>query len=111
MAVTEIEQQLSVVVSNLPGVRPMEKLGHISFMVGKKVFAFTKSDALVLKLPSKRIAELKAEGKAVALIMGKRMMKEWAVLKYGKPADVKKDLQVFKEALFFVRGGVNSDPR
>ena len=37
--------------------------------------------------------------------MGKRTMKEWILLDRAKPADYKKDLALFKEAIAFVAAG------
>jgi hypothetical protein len=75
VATTDIETRISEVISGLPGATPTMKLGHISFLVGKKVFAC------------------------------KRTMKEWAVVRYSKSSDVKRDASIFKEAMAFVAGG------
>jgi len=35
-------------------------------------------------------------------VMGKRTMKEWVVIRYQDPADAKKHLGLFKEAMNYV---------
>ncbi len=98
----DLEKKITSMLSKLPGVEVLPKLGHVSFLVGKKVFAFTRPGAIVLKLPAPRIAELVGSERAQVLVMGKRKMKEWAVIAYEGSGSPAKDLAVFKESLSFV---------
>jgi len=100
----DLDEKLTSLLSKLPGVETLPKLGHVSFMIKKKVFAFTRPQAVVVKLPAERVAELVESSRAEVLVMGKRTMKEWVVLTYGSAGDVKKDLAVFKESISFVAG-------
>ena len=101
----ELGSLLSSMLANLPGVVVTSKLNSTNFTVARKVFAFTKGDAVVMKLPPPVIARLVAGGTATRLIMGKRMMKEWVVLRRPTPTDFKNDLRRFKEAVAFVASG------
>jgi len=93
---------LSSMLEGQPRVESRKKANHISFMVGNKVFAHTQSDGVVVKLPKEKVKELVDKKRASALVMGKREMKEWAVIKHQDPKEYKKDLKLFKEAMAFV---------
>ena len=92
-------------LAKLPGVVVTRKLNSTNFTISGKVFAFTKGDAVVLKLPQAVIQRLVDNGAATRLIMGKRMMKDWAVVRRPNPADFKNDLGMFKESVAFVSAG------
>jgi TfoX/Sxy family transcriptional regulator of competence genes len=95
----------SVLVSSLakiPGVVVKRKLTSANFTVRKKVFAFTKGDAVALKLPPETVKRLVEVGAASMLVMGKRTMKEWIVIRLKNPSDAKRQLRLFKEAIAFV---------
>ena len=79
------------------------KFATVNLTVAGKVFAFTNKAGMVVKLPAPRIEALIAAGHATPLIMGKRTMKEWAVVPPGKGPWV----AVAKEAKQFV-GGANT---
>lgn len=66
--------------ADMPEVNVGKHLSNINFTIGKKVFAFLKQDSLVLKLPEACAQKLIAERRAVPLVMGKRVMKEWVVI-------------------------------
>jgi hypothetical protein len=82
------------------GVVSTRKFATINLTVGGKVFAFTNKAGLVVKLPAPRVAALIAAGEAMPLVMGKRTMKEWAVVPTGKTPWV----DVAREAREFVGG-------
>ena len=95
----------SLLVSSLakiPGVVVKRKLTSANFTVRKKVFAFTSRDGVVLKLPPETVKRLLEAGTASRLVMGKRTMKEWIVIRLKNPSDAKKQLRLFKEAMAFV---------
>ena len=71
-------------LSQARDVESTRKFATMNLTVGGKVFAFTNKGGMVVKLPASRVAALVAAGKAKPLVMGKRTMKEWAVLQPGK---------------------------
>jgi len=101
----ELQEILGSLLDPLSGVGRKKAFGHDSFIVGKKVFLFPNKDGVVLKLPQDRIQELIAKKKASFLVMGKRTMKEWAVLKVATPAAVHRRLALYKESRDFVVAG------
>ncbi len=93
---------LTAMLEGLPGVNVKKSANRLSFAIGEKVFAFTLKDRVVLKLPQEKIKALVDKKAAAFLVMGKRVMKEWAVIKHEAPAEYKKELKLFKAALAFV---------
>jgi hypothetical protein len=71
-----------------------------AFCVRNRVFAMHVGDDLVIKLNTKRVAELIETGVAVPNVVGGRPMKEWANL---PPVTEKKWLALARESLDFVR--------
>jgi hypothetical protein len=98
---------LSKLLATLPGIAEEKTATHATFLTGKKIFAFTRSGGggVALKLPKERIAELLQRDDIAPLAMGKRTMKEWILLDRAKPADYRKDLALFKEAITCVAAG------
>ncbi len=93
---------LSSMLEGLPRVNVKKSANRLSFLIGKKVFAFTQKNGVVLKLPQEKIKTLVDKKIASFLVMGKREMKEWAVIKHKDPKEYKKDLKLFKAAMAFV---------
>jgi hypothetical protein len=87
---------------HLPGVAVAEKFGNASFSIAGKVFAFTRPDGLVLKLPPESLARLFATREATPLIMGKRTMREWAHLHLSNVEDYRKELSLLRVSMSFV---------
>jgi hypothetical protein len=56
---------------------------------------------VALKLSAERVQALTETRGASALVMGKKTMKEWAVMPYSNAAALKKDLKLLKEAMAF----------
>jgi hypothetical protein len=107
MADPKLIATLSSLLGPLPDVSEEKTETHATFLIGKKVFAFTRSSGpgVALKLPKERIAALLQREDITLLTMGKRTMKEWIVIERSKPTDHKKDLALFKEAKAFVEAG------
>src|SRR5947209_4272520 len=97
----EIITVLSLMLQDLPNVSIGKHFHNTNFLVGKKVFTFIKDDNVVVKLPKEKITELVEKKYAISLVMGKRVMKEWVVIKHKNPEEYKKDLKLFKEAIAF----------
>lgn len=93
---------LSSMLEGLPRVNVKKSVNRLSFLIGKKVFAFTQRNGVVIKLPQEKIKGLVDKKTASFLVMGKREMKEWAIIKHKDPKEYKKDLKLFKEAMAFV---------
>ena len=93
---------LSSLLEDIPQVQVGTHLRHTNFLVGNKVFAFLQGDGVVLKLPRGKIQALVAAKQAVPLVMGKRVMKEWAVIRHDDPEEYTQDEALFKEAMMFV---------
>lgn len=101
----ELDSFLASLIGKLPKVTVGQKFGHVNFTVGKKVFAFSRPDGVALKLPLSTVDALVLKKKAARLVMGQRVMKEWAMLKHEKPGDYRGDLGLFKESMAFVSAG------
>ena len=84
-------------------IESTRKFATINLTVAGKVFAFTNKSGMVVKLPAPRIEALIAAGQALPLVMGKRTMKEWAVVPPGKASWP----QIAGQAREFV-GGIDS---
>lgn len=101
-AQADVRAELVAMLGKIPGVVVKRKLNSANFAVKKKVFAFTKGDGVVLKLPPKTVKKLIEEKAATMLVMGKRTMKEWVVISLKDPAVARKHLALCKEAMAFV---------
>lgn len=99
----DVSAVLSAMLSKVRGVVVTQKLNSTNFTVKKKVFAFTKGGAVVLKLPVDTVGRLVRSKKASLLVMGKRTMKEWVVIEHAKPESYMRDLPLFEEAIEFVK--------
>jgi len=107
MADPKLIATLSSLLGPLPDVTEEKTETHATFLIKKKVFAFTRSSGpgVALKLPKEKIAGLLHRKDITQLTMGKRTMKEWIVIDHPKPTDYKKDLALLKEAKAFVEAG------
>jgi hypothetical protein len=105
----DVELRFAALVDALagrPGVVPPGEdggrgFGSSAMKVDGAIFAMPWRDALVLKLPGPRVAELIGAGIGTPFDAGKgRPMREWVALPNGSLAD---DLALAEEALVFVR--------
>jgi hypothetical protein len=79
---------------------PGGKFGASALKVGGKIFAMVSQDALVVKLPSRRVRELIEAGEGAPFDAGKgRPMKEWVSI---EPTDSGKWARLAREARAFV---------
>ncbi len=107
----ELVTTLSEFLATLPGVIEEKTEEHATFLVNKKIFAFTrKGGGVAIKLPQEKIAELLHRKEIAPLSMGKRTMKEWILLEHVRLSGYKKDLALFKEAIRFVSAGKKNKP-
>ena len=98
----ELTAVLSSFFEGNPQVQVGTHLHHANFLVGNKVFAFIQGDGVALKLPKATIQTLVETRQAAPLVMGKRTMKEWTVIKHQHPEEYRQDEALFKEAMAFV---------
>jgi hypothetical protein len=98
----DLAAMLSSMLENTPQVQVGTHLHHANFLVGNKVFAFIQGDGVALKLPKSTIQALVGAKQAAPLVMGKRTMKEWAIIKHEHPEEYMQDEALFKEAIAFV---------
>jgi hypothetical protein len=99
---SDLTTELASMLQKVRAVVITKKLNSTNFAVGEKVFAFTKGDGVVLKLPPETVKSLVASKAAAMLVMGKRTMKEWVVLHYRTPRGSSMDLPLFKKAMEYV---------
>lgn len=92
-------------LEGIGGVAITTRLNSMNFTVQKKVFAYTRGDEVVLKLPPETVSRLLSTKTAKLLVMGKRTMKEWVVIHYHRPGESRRDLALFKEAIRYVASG------
>jgi hypothetical protein len=99
----EMTELLTAMLVGMPGVSSMNYGKRANFMIGgkKKIFAFTRKDGVALKLPAERVEALAATRGAAALVMGKKTMKEWVVVRYESAAALRKDGKLLSEAIAF----------
>ena len=100
------DQSLATILASMLGGIPQVQVGthlhHANFLVGNKVFAFIQGDGVAIKLPKEKIQALVETKRAAPLVMGKRVMKEWIVIKHYNPEEYKQEEALFKEAIAFV---------
>ncbi|RZU40827.1 MmcQ/YjbR family DNA-binding protein [Edaphobacter modestus] len=104
MSDPELVATISRLLSSLDGMSEKKSGTHASFLAGGKVFAFTRgggSKGVALKLPRERIEYLTQRDDVAMLTMGKRTMKEWILLEPREPAEYRKDLPLFREAMAY----------
>lgn len=89
--------------AKLPGAEVNGKFGGASFFVDGKVFAFTRPKGLVMKLPPGTLAEILAAPEAKHLTMGKRVMREWALLAQESQEAYLEEAALLRSAMDFVR--------
>lgn len=96
---------LRAALTGWPDISIQSKFGNASFQTEAKVFAFTRPDGVAMKLPESRIRALIEEGKAEFLVMGKRTMREWMLLRLPETGKLSnEDLKLLREAKDFVAG-------
>lgn len=100
-----LSEILIPLLAKFPGAYVMTKGKIANFTINKKIFAFTKGNALVLKLPGSVIQDLLARKQATMLTMGTRTMKEWVTIRYGNYDECEKDVPLLKKAMRFVSEG------
>lgn len=101
MADNDLVTILTTMLADFPNVQIEQKANHVTFRASRKVFAYTRDDSVVIKLPREKIKTLITQRKAVPLVMGKKEMKEWAVIRHNRASAFKKDRALFEAAVAF----------
>ena len=91
------------VAARLPAAEVNGKFGGVSFFVDGKVFAFSRPKGLVMKLPPDLMAEVLETREAQHLTMGKRVMREWALLSLESREAYVDEVPLLKRAMAYVR--------
>lgn len=87
-------------IAELPGVVQAKMLRSTGLRVGRRFFAFPSSDAVVVKLPARRVSELVDSGAGGRYRSGKRVMREWIAV----PLDHEDSaIHLLREAYFFAQ--------
>lgn len=84
-----------------PRVSTGRMLKSEALRVANKSYAYLSEDGLVVKLPEPTVTGLVEQGQAQALIIGARVMREWAVI---PPSEADNWDALMDEALAFVGG-------
>jgi len=94
---------LTAMLGGLAGVKVKAHGARSNHTVGpkEKIFAFTRKEGVALKLPGDRVKDLEETRGAAALVMGKKVMKEWVVVPYATAPALRKDSKLIKEAMKF----------
>jgi hypothetical protein len=66
---------LSFLLKDMPYVCIRKKFRNTSLLIVKMVFAFTRGDGMVMKLPNEKIKELVDKENPEPIVMGKRVLK------------------------------------
>lgn len=103
MTEKEMTDLLAALLGDIPEVALTLYGDRANFTIGakKKIFAFTRKDGVVLKLPAERVQALAQTRGASALVMGKKTMKEWVLMPYAHGSALRKDMKLVKEAMAF----------
>jgi len=90
----------------MPGVKAGKAFGYPAYKVNGKMFAFVGRNAVSIKLPTARVAELLAThaemkpfGPAAGIIW-----KEWVSIFRDNSEDYAQDINLFEESAQFVAG-------
>ncbi len=67
------------------------------------MFAYTQNNALSVKLPRDRVAQLISDSRAQPLVMGGRVMKEWIELSHPRLEEYRQDWDILREAIRFAQ--------
>jgi hypothetical protein len=98
----DLDAARAFAAARLPGTTVNGKFGGVSFFIGGKVFAFSRPKGLVLKLPPEAMEKALATREAQPLVMGKRVMRDWALLALASRESYTEELPLLKTAMKFV---------
>lgn len=95
---------LDTLLLNLPGVVEGKMFGYAAYYVEGKLFACIYGDGVGTKVPEDVASKLLSEKHVVAFQpLGKPKMREWVQINRARPADYRKDIDIFHASVEFVR--------
>ncbi len=99
--------RLDSLLLNLPGVSARKINGLDAYFISDKMFACISGDGVGLRLPAAAVTELKFSRENVVSFQPRGMAssKEWIQIDRAESAEYDKDLQLFLNAIDFVKGG------
>jgi hypothetical protein len=102
--------QIDAVLLKLPGVTTKKINGLDAYFVSDRMFACISGNGVGLRLPANVARELQFSRDNVVPFQprGIGATKEWIQLDRADAADYEKDLELFRAALEFVKGGGRS---
>ena len=101
--------QLDALLLKLPGVSARKINGLDAYFVSDKMFACISGDGVGLRLPAATATELQFSRDNVVPFQpgGVASSREWIQINRAEAAEYEKDLELFRAALEFVKGGGN----
>jgi hypothetical protein len=99
--------QIDALLLKLPGVTARKINGLDAYFVSDRMFACISGDGIGLRLPSTVATELQfSRGNIVPFAPGgTASTREWIQINRADAADYAEDLELFRSALDFVKGG------
>ena len=102
-----LKAQLDALLLNLPGVSARKINGLDAYFVSDRMFACISGDGIGLRLPSTVATELQFSRDNIGPFApgGTASTREWIQINRADAADYEKDLQLFRDAIDFAKGG------
>jgi hypothetical protein len=101
--------QLDALLLKLPGVSAKKINGLDAYFVSDRMFACISGDGIALRLPVATATELQFSRDNIVPFQpgGMASSREWIQINRDEAADYKKDLELFRSSLEFVKAGRN----
>jgi hypothetical protein len=99
--------QIDALLLKLPGVTARKLNGLDAYFAGDRMFACISGDGIGLRLPAAVATELHFSRDNVVSFQpgGTASTREWIQINRADAADYEQDLQLFRDAIEFARGG------
>lgn len=99
--------QIDALLLNLPGATARKINGLDAYFVSDKMFACISGDGIGLRLPVATATELQFSRDNVVPFQpgGMASTREWIQINRAEAAEYKKDLQLFRASIEFVKAG------
>jgi len=104
---TTRKAQIDALLLKLPGVTARKINGLDAYFTSDRMFACISGDGIGLRLPSAAATELQFSRSNVVPFTpgGTASTREWIQINRADAADYAEDLQLFRDAIEFARGG------
>jgi len=99
------KEQIDALLLQLPGVSARKINGLDAYFVSDKMFACISGDGIGLRLPVATATELQFSRDNIVPFQpgGMASSREWVQIDRAEAADYEKDLQLFRDAIEFVK--------